>query len=138
VCLREIVTFADGLGSIHYFRLGDLLGVGCDEGGRARWLATVPSTIVRAVPLGVHTFTAVPFPSHQVTHVDDPLSPMISAPGEVRENIMHSCYQIGRVCRTFHKVRLYIYIFIYVYVYIYIYVCVCVCVYLYIYIYTHT
>jgi hypothetical protein len=39
----------------------------------------------------------------QLTHVDDPLSPMISGPGEVRENIMHSCYQIGRVCRTFHR-----------------------------------
>lgn len=39
----------------------------------------------------------------QPTHVDDPLSPMISGPGEVRENIMHSCYQIGRVCRSFHR-----------------------------------
>jgi len=45
-------TFEDGLGIIHYCRLGDLLRVVCDEGGRARSRATVPSTIVCAVPLG--------------------------------------------------------------------------------------
>jgi len=45
-------TFGDGLGIIHYCRFGDLLRVVCDEGGRARWRATVLSTIVRAVPLG--------------------------------------------------------------------------------------
>jgi len=45
-------TFEDGLGIIHYCRLGDLLRVVCDEGGQARSRATVPSTIVRAMPLG--------------------------------------------------------------------------------------
>ena len=45
-------TFEDGLGIIHYCRLGDLLRVVCDEGGWARSRATVLSTIVRAVPLG--------------------------------------------------------------------------------------
>jgi len=48
-------TFEDGFGIIHYCRLGDLrsaVRVVCDEGGRARSRATVPSTIVRAVPLG--------------------------------------------------------------------------------------
>jgi len=45
-------TFEDGLGIIHYCRLGDLLRVVCDEGGRARSRATAPSTIVRVVLLG--------------------------------------------------------------------------------------
>jgi len=47
-------TFEDGLGLgiIHYCRLGDLQCVVCGEGGRARSRATIPSTIIRAVPLG--------------------------------------------------------------------------------------
>jgi len=35
-------TFEDGLGIIHYCRLGDLLRVVCDEGGRARSGQTRP------------------------------------------------------------------------------------------------
>jgi len=34
-------TFEDGLGIIHYCRLGDLLRVVCDVGGRARSRTTV-------------------------------------------------------------------------------------------------
>ena len=34
-------TFEDGLGNIHYCRLGDLLRVVCDEGGRGRSRATI-------------------------------------------------------------------------------------------------
>ena len=45
-------TVEDSPGIIHYCRFGDLLRVVCDEGGRARSRATVPSTIVSAVPLG--------------------------------------------------------------------------------------
>jgi len=53
---RRVLTHlpAPGRGqppAAHQF-LGDLLRVVCDEGGRARSRATVPSTIVRAVPLG--------------------------------------------------------------------------------------
>jgi len=44
-------TFEDGLGIIHYCRLGYLMRVVCDEGGRARSRATVLGTIFSAVPL---------------------------------------------------------------------------------------
>ena len=50
--LAGVNTLEDGLGAIHCCRLGDLLRVMCDEGGRARSRATVPRTIIRAVPLG--------------------------------------------------------------------------------------
>jgi len=40
----------------------------------------------------------------QVTHVDDPLGMRYSEDGTViGDNILHSCYQIGRVCRSFRK-----------------------------------
>jgi len=49
--LAGVTTFEDDLGIIHYCHLGDLLRVVCDEGCRARLRATVPSTIIRAMPL---------------------------------------------------------------------------------------
>ena len=41
-----------------------------------------------------------------ITHVDDPLAPsrqMEDGSVVIGDNIMHSCYQIGRVCQSFRK-----------------------------------
>jgi len=52
VCFSRYLAVNYGLGLGLGLTLGDLLRVVCDEGGRARSRATIPSTIVRAVPLG--------------------------------------------------------------------------------------
>jgi len=60
-------TFEDGLGIIHYCRLGDLLRAVCGEGDRARSRATTSSTIVRTMP-GVNQ-SSTGKPEHTHTHI---------------------------------------------------------------------
>ena len=60
-----------------------------------------------AIMVGFFTMFVNRFESG-VTHVDDPLTPLPAngtttiEPGQ-GDNILHSCYQIGRVCRSFRK-----------------------------------
>jgi len=56
-------TFEDGLGIIHYCRLGDLLRVVCDEGDRARLRVTVPSTIACSPTCSVPFLASLAHPS---------------------------------------------------------------------------